>query len=201
MDGVWVVVPVKAFARAKARLAGALAPAERERLARWLARRTFDAIDGARRAPPGSVAVVSNEPEAVRLATERGWHVIADPGPDHSAAMRAAGRWVAARDGTALVTVATDLPLLRPSDLDALLALAAPRTLVLASDRSGRGTNAVAVAPPEFPFAFGPDSFRRHTEAARALGHTVRVLARSGLVADLDDPDDLELLARSGALM
>ena len=186
-----MVLPVKQMSLAKQRLATVLGAGARADLARWLAERTFDVVhrSGARR-----IAVVTSDPMARALAETRRWPIVPDPGIDHSAAMVAAASWVGLRGGATIATVATDLPLLEPDDVNALLSEAGRETLVIAPNASGRGTNAVVVSPPTFPFAFGPNSFDRHTRSARELGLQVKVLHRRGLAWDLDRPEELALL-------
>jgi 2-phospho-L-lactate guanylyltransferase len=62
---------------------------------------------------------------------------------------------------------------------------------VIAPDRHDKGTNALAMTPPDPDFfRFGPDSFHAHTEAAATRGMRLHVLRRPGLAHDLDTPDD-----------
>ena len=90
-----------------------------------------------------------------------------------------------------MIALATDLPLLTAADLRALVGEAEARTAVIAPDRDAMGTNAVAVAPPEFDFQFGPGSFARHVEEAKSRDLAVRVVRTRGLEFDLDLPADL----------
>ncbi len=92
-----------------------------------------------------------------------------------------------------VLALAADLPLLAPADVHALLRRAGPDRAVIAPDRLGLGTNAVA-APPGFPFTFGAPSFARHVALARAAGLTVIPLRTPGLAVDLDGPWDMDLL-------
>jgi 2-phospho-L-lactate guanylyltransferase len=55
------------------------------------------------------------------------------------------------------------------------------------------GTNAILCSPPTImPFAFGPDSFRRHLEAARGLGLEPRIVRSPGIGLDIDLHGDLQ---------
>jgi 2-phospho-L-lactate guanylyltransferase len=66
--------------------------------------------------------------------------------------------------------------------------------MTIVPSRDGKGTNALAVSPPDLiPFHFGDSSFEPHCAAARALGIEPRVLRLPGLGLDIDTPDDLAL--------
>ena len=73
-----ILIPCKAFARGKSRLAGVLAPGQRAALCQTLFRHTLaEALaTGAR------VAVVAEDTEVADLARTQGALVIADPGSD-----------------------------------------------------------------------------------------------------------------------
>jgi len=97
---------------------------------------------------------------------------------------------------------------MNPSELDALLA---PRTapvgpsapgatphpgeVVIIPDRHGTGTNGLMLAPPDAILpSFGPDSFERHSELARAAGVSCRVERPPSLLLDIDTGSDLAVL-------
>ena len=71
--------------------------------------------------------------------------------------------------------------------------------VVISPDGARSGTNALLTRPPDaLPFAFGPDSFEAHLEAARKRGLDVRVCERSHVAFDLDTAGDLARLEKSG---
>jgi 2-phospho-L-lactate guanylyltransferase len=91
-----------------------------------------------------------------------------------------------------LLVVNADLPLLEPDDLVALLQAAELSGCAIAPDRHGIGTNAVALGPDaDFAFAFGPASLEAHLASAPA---GVRLVRRTGLAFDLDTVEDVEAL-------
>lgn len=93
-------------------------------------------------------------------------------------------------DGGRLLVIHADLPALTPDDVTALLDDPAP--VVLATDRTGTGTNAVVLTPVahRFAFAFGAGSLQRHLDRAREQGLVAAVVRRDGTSADLDTPED-----------
>jgi len=88
-----------------------------------------------------------------------------------------------------LLALPGDLAKVTAADLDALVALADAEgggTVVLVTDRHGRGTNALLLAPPDvIDPRFGGDSFPAHTTAGEAVGATVVVLD-GPLAVDID---------------
>jgi len=179
-----VVIPVKAFAAAKVRLAPALTPVERAALARSMAGLVVAA------ASPLSVTIVCDDEEVVSWARDLGVAVEWTPGLGLDGAVEA-GVAAVARSGAERAVVAhADLPLAR--DLAGLLALG--EGVVLVPDRHDDGTN-VAVVPTsgEFRFAYGPGSFVRHQAEAARLGVPIAVVRDPRLGWDVDRPADLDL--------
>jgi 2-phospho-L-lactate guanylyltransferase len=193
---VWIVLAVKDSRKAKGRLAAALTPAGRQELALDLCRRTLDTVA---RAAARHVVVVTPDPVAAEMAQGYGFPVVEDTTRSQAAAVWQGAAWVAGQGAVAVATLATDLPLLAEDDVWLLQRQAAGGQVVLAPDRLGVGTNALAVTPPlALPFCFGRDSFRRHLRHARRRRLAVRVVRTPGLAIDLDDRQDLDLVGRLG---
>lgn len=177
-----VVVPVKSFARAKARLAPVLDEQARADLAQRMAERVLRAA--------GSIPVlVACDDDAVAAwATEHGAEVAWTPGTDLNGSVTAAVAILASR-GVARVTVAhADLPL--AVDLSLVVGT---RGIVAVPDRRDDGTNVLTVPTSiGFPFAYGPGSFARHRELANELGVEFIEVRPPDLTWDVDDPSDLD---------
>ena len=191
---VWAIVPVKPFNSAKSRLAPALAPAERQGFSRGLLEHTLDVLAQARGVD--RVLVVSRDSGPLTLARSRGAHTVTESGaPELNNALNRASRAAVALGARAVLILPIDLPLLCPADVERVLSLnGADRTVVIAPDRHGSGTNALVVRPPlMFAYAFGPDSYRQHHERAVAAGARVETCNLPGIALDVDDPDDLAL--------
>jgi 2-phospho-L-lactate guanylyltransferase len=184
---MWAVVPVKEFVHAKQRLAPALDVHARVALFAEMVERvlatllTVRGLDG--------VAVVTNEP---RLAAQ-GLRIIPDrEGRGQSAAVSQAARILMAEGVDGILTVPGDVPLATPEEIEHLLDVHERMTIV--PSRDGKGTNALAVSPPDLiKFHFGDASFVPHCAEARALGIEPRILRLPGLGLDVDTPDDLAL--------
>jgi coenzyme F420-0:L-glutamate ligase/coenzyme F420-1:gamma-L-glutamate ligase len=102
--------------------------------------------------------------------------------------------------GTVLLTVPGDLPCLTADELRRILEACGPApAAVFVPSRSGLGTNAACLAPPDaVPLRFGEPSFADHLAAARARGIEPVVLPLPGAGLDIDRPEDLDALRQAG---
>lgn len=176
-----VLVPVKAFGDAKARLAPALDPAARAELARTMATRVVGA------ALPLPVTVVCDDDGVAAWARALGAGVVSAPGRGLNGAV-ADGVAALAETGVARVVVAhADLPL-----ASGLADLAAGTGVTVVPDRHGDGTNVLVVpSGAGFRFAYGPGSSSAHVREAERLGLPVTVVRSDVLGWDVDVPADL----------
>lgn len=176
-----VLVPVKAFIGAKARLAPALDPATRAALARRMAERVLAA------AAPLPVAVVCDDAEVAAWARAHGATVVDEPGRGLNGAVAAGVAFLEAAGATEVVVAHADLPAAR--DLVAVTGFAG---ITLVPDRRRDGTNVVCVPSGSgFRFAYGAGSFRRHRAEAARSGLAWRVVDAPALAWDVDLPSDL----------
>ena len=182
---------MKELSRAKARLSPVLDDASRRALALALFR---DVLAAATACPAlDGVAVVSGDPDVLAHATDAGAEALVDAGGLNEA-LTAAGRTLAARSPNRLVMLAADLPFVDAAEIETVVR--ADDAVVIVASRDG-GTNALALAPGTLPFRFGPESARRHEEAAQAAGLRWRRLDLPSLAFDVDTPEDLEELRRA----
>jgi 2-phospho-L-lactate guanylyltransferase len=176
-----VLVPVKAFTDAKARLATVLGNSERERLARWTASRVLAA------AGELPTYVACDDEQVADWAVEHGAAVLWHPGVGLNAAVTDSVAELRHAGVTDVIVAHGDLP-----RAHSLAALSEQGTVTLVPDRHGDGTNVVALPTDlDFQFAYGPGSFQRHLASAIASGHSVRVRRDPLLAADIDTPADL----------
>ena len=181
-----ILIPVKAFQEAKRRLGPALSDPERIRLVRTMASQVVAAC------VPLPVAVVCDDQDVAKWASELGAAVMWEPGQGLNGAVRA-GVDRLARAGARWVTVAHgDLP--RAHDLGMLAPF---EGVTLVPDRRDDGTNVLRLpAGSGFRFAYGPGSFRTHRAEATRIGLPVRVLRKPDLAYDVDWPADVAELER-----
>lgn len=176
-----VLVPVKAFADAKARLASVLDDATRERLARWTAARVLAA------AGELPTYVACDDEHVAAWATEHGASILWHPGVGLNAAVNDSIAELRAAGVTDVIVAHGDLP-----RANSLAALVQPGTVTLVPDRHGDGTNVIAL-PTDMKFlvSYGPGSFQRHLASAIDAGLSVRVRRDPLLALDIDTPIDL----------
>ena len=181
------LVPVKALAEAKGRLAPEVGPLQR----RLLAIAMFEDVVAALQSVRGleRPVVVSPDREVWRRADAMGCRVVEEPAGagDLNGALAAAA---ATANGSGLLVVAADLPLASAAGLERVLAAATAPVAVVPS-HDGGGTNVLAWRDPaSFAPSFGPASAARHL----AVPGAVRV-DEPGLALDVDTADDLRLVA------
>lgn len=168
------IVPMKTPTLAKGRLSAALAPADRQSLAR----RMFDHVLAVlREAGISSIHVAGGE-------------------RDLNADVTAAAALVQSQGTTDLLLVMADLPYLAAADIAALIEAGRRSPVVIAEAKDG-GTNALLLRPPTvlgFAFATHRPSASFHAEAARQAGIEPVMLHRPGLSRDIDTPADLAQL-------
>lgn len=195
-----IAVPAKALARGKSRLAPVLEEAERRALSLAFLDRVLRACLAARGVAPGCIQIVSDGADALARARALGTAALAQSGRGLNRALEQARR-AAREDGVRiLIVLSGDLPFVVAGDVERLAAAAGPGVAVVAPDRAGRGTNALALpATADFRFRFGRDSAAAHAAEARRAGLRPVTLNTPGLAFDVDTPRDYaEFLARNG---
>jgi 2-phospho-L-lactate/phosphoenolpyruvate guanylyltransferase len=179
-------IPVKPFDQAKRRLSAALSPLERRHLGEQLARHTVEVAAEAGAVP----LVLSADDEVTDWARSQGIDVLLDEGSSLDQAAVAAQKQVLAA-GDAWMVVHADLPLLRPNDLEPVVAHLAAGGRAIAPSSDG-GTSLLGAPVPISP-SYGPGSFHRHLVR---LGPDARVFVTLGLALDLDTVSDLSAAMR-----
>ena len=182
----WLILPVKSIRHGKSRLAACLSASERCKLNRQLLARSLALAA----CFPGleCTIVVSRCDEVLEQARARGVLCVVELGRGLNSAVEEAMEHLPLRQTAATIVASCDLPLACEEDLRAL---AGSREVVIATDRTEEGTNALCIPPGEgFCFHYGVHSRRRHAEEARRRALPWRVLVRPRLAFDLDTPGD-----------
>ena len=176
-----VLLPVKAFRAAKARLAPHVQPGPRAALARWMATNVVESVR------PLPTFVACDDDEVARWAESLGATVVWGPDLGLNGAVDQGVATIAAAGFDHVVITHGDLPL--PA---ALRDLAVEGTVVIVPDRRADGTNVLArpVDAP-VPASYGGGSFERHLAAAMAAGCRVSVRRDPRLSIDVDTLADL----------
>lgn len=193
-----ILVPVKILADAKQRLSGILSAEERVALAQAMCEDVLQTLANCQNRR--SVAVVTSDSFASRLAARFKFDVIADANSGETSAIEMATAVCKARGARSTLVLPADIPLIDSAELQQIIESAPPDGTVLVPDAEGRGTNAALRSPGDlFPLRFGNDSFLPHQAAARATGLPCVILRLPGIARDIDRPQDLhQLSAASG---
>ncbi|MGH3651267.1 MAG: 2-phospho-L-lactate guanylyltransferase [Acidimicrobiia bacterium] len=185
-----VIIPVKSFRLGNQRLADAVDERSRARLGKALADHVADTVSSVGLVP----LVVTADPEVAEWSTRAGFPSLADPAQGLDAAADTGVDW-ALSTGSRWIVLHSDLPLVGPSDIEALTGPVSEGGSVIAPSADG-GTSAIGSEAP-VQFSFGVSSFHRHLLRMT----NPRVVARTGLLLDVDSPRDLEsaMATRRGA--
>ncbi|HLY36288.1 MAG TPA: 2-phospho-L-lactate guanylyltransferase [Candidatus Limnocylindria bacterium] len=193
-----LIVPHRGLEAAKTRLATVLTAGERGDLAAHLLRRVLRvagwAID--------DIVVISPSAALGELVEEAGAHLLVQRGMGLNEGLDQARAAAVAHGIETLVVLHGDLPELDVDDVEALVAaVPEPGGVAIAPDKTGSGTNGLALRPPDaIGFHFGPGSRAAHELAARDAGIAPVMVARPGLAFDLDTPEDLRGWLESGVM-
>jgi 2-phospho-L-lactate guanylyltransferase len=186
VQGAGVVVPIRAFALGKVRLADHLTADARAALAVRLAECVVTAAEDL------PVLIVSSDDDVRHWAAARALRVIDDPGSLDGAAM--IGRaWFAAAGAARVVIAHADLP--RVTTFRRVAGDGALPIVTLVPCHRDDGTPVLSLpAQGPFTFRYGSGSFREHAAEARRRGLAVRVVRDRDLAFDVDTADDLAQL-------
>jgi 2-phospho-L-lactate guanylyltransferase len=194
-----ILIPVKSFALAKARLAEILDADTREQLAICLAEIVCLESGGL------PVCIVCEDDDVASWAASKNLMISRNPGVGLNQSLQLAANWAASTGYSRISLVHSDLPFAKSigqacKDLSENQALLIP-------DSKLDGTNflsipACALRPDPskkpgrtgFVFSYGAGSFTRHMEQANQLYLSPLVRKESDLAFDLDTPQDWERL-------
>ena len=181
MNNYGVLLPIKSFDTAKARLASVLNPSERAALSRSLAEGVIRACAGV------SVWVICEDREVEQWALKLGTQVIHnDQGGLNNAAQT--GLNAIAKEGIEKVLI-THADLIFPEDL---LGLFQYDGIVLVPDRHNDGTNIIGLPSNiDYSFKYGTGSFEKHKAEAEKLSIPLNVITNTDFGFDIDNPNDL----------
>jgi 2-phospho-L-lactate/phosphoenolpyruvate guanylyltransferase len=192
---IWAIVPVKPLRRGKSRLAGLLSEQQRTSLNRYLLEHTLTVLNKISNIE--HTLVVSRDPAALALTRSMGGRTVLEDGaPQFNTALKRATIVARAQGARAVLILPADLPLVEPSDLEALLSQGlTPPVVVIASDRRLDGTNCLFINPAGLiDYSYGPGSFQRHCQRANESGAKLMVVNSERIGLDLDLPEDLEMV-------
>ena len=194
---LWAIVPVKPLMRGKSRLAKVLSIDERTDLNRHMLENTLKTLGKIREIE--QILVVSKDAAVLSLARDHGARTVLENGnPELNIALTRATVVARTYATRGVLILPVDLPLITTEDVTAMLnKIGEPPVVVVAPDRHRKGTNAMLVCPAGLiEYEYGPDSFEKHCQRARDVGARLEICELPSISLDLDEPEDLELLAQ-----
>lgn len=213
----FALVPVKRLEQSKSRLLTRLSDAARQALTLAMLEDLLEALQATRGL--SRIAVTTPDPLVAERAGAAGAEILMRPEPGLNAALEdGLARMTESAADAADVSDASDAADAADADReDALIvlgdvagAVAGDFERLLSAGAAGQapglwlapssdgGTSALLQRPARvLPCRFGPDSARRHREAAEAAGIPCHELALPSLAIDLDQPEDLAAFRRT----
>jgi 2-phospho-L-lactate guanylyltransferase len=143
--------------------------------------------------------VVTSYAPAIARATQAGFDVILETQQiSESESVDFASRTLQADGIDAVLRIPLDLPLITTQDVETIIAADSESpSCVIVPSRDGTGTNALLRRPPTlFRSYFGPGSFEKHVAESHLAGASLAILELPRIALDIDDPEDVEELAR-----
>jgi 2-phospho-L-lactate/phosphoenolpyruvate guanylyltransferase len=195
--GVWAIVPVKTFARAKQRLALVLSAEERARLAEVM---LCDVLEQLRALSQlEGILVVTADPLAAQIAGSFGARHIRDPLESGVNPAVARGLGAVPFVECPVAIIAADVPFATSTEIADALSRLEQHSVVLTPAETDGGTNLLALRRAGLiEPSFGEGSFARHREQARTLNLSCSIFRANGLGHDIDRAGDLLPPASSG---
>jgi 2-phospho-L-lactate guanylyltransferase len=182
-----IVLPVKSLDEAKTRLGPVLSPLER---AAFTLAMLEDVLDATSLLPGWETWVISPDQAVLEVAGRRGAEPIPEASPALLQAIRQAEGEAEGRGLDALAVLLPDTPLVTAAALTRAIHTLGP--VVVAPSVDETGTNLLLRRPPRAIDAwFGPDSYRKHLQAAAEADVPVAVVEHPELGFDVDAPEDI----------
>ena len=184
------ILPVKRLDRAKQRLSSDFDADQRTAIARALFE---DALELCVASDFLTWWVVSDDPEVLAIATERGLRTVEDAGTGLNDAVMIAVKVVMDAGADSLTVVPADIPLAFSGDLVDLLDTGATSDVVVVPSGRGGGTNALYLSPPGVvPPQFGDASLNAHLKIAEQQHVRCTILNLPRMALDIDTIEDVD---------
>jgi 2-phospho-L-lactate guanylyltransferase len=194
VKNIWAIVPIKPLNRSKSRLSTVLNIEQREALSLDMLERTLGILKQVEKI--SDILVVSRDTAALKQIRRFGVQTLQESGtPELNDSLTRATQFVGSWNASAVLIVASDIPLLQVGDIEGVIGMAGyPPTVVIATDRHRDGTNVMLVSPPGLmPYRYGVGSFHRHVEEVLAVGIEPTEFHSPTIELDVDTPEDFEL--------
>jgi len=195
---VLAIVPVKRLDNAKSRLSSLLTDDERKQFCLKMLEDVLRTVKSTRRIH--QTVVVSRDPAVLRIAEAFGVVYLKEGKTGLNEAVSEAIGWCVERRATSIIVLPADIPLVTPTDLSRMLSLGEKASMVICSSRSGKGTNALLLTPPNAsPTFYGSNSFQKHIQEALKRKISLRNFSSPRIALDVDTVEDLKEFVSTNA--
>ena len=193
---IWGVVPFRGAHMAKRRLEHALPQKTRSQLVLAMLDDVLEALTGATQLD--GVMLVSRSQEATDIARRWGITLFRESGNTLVEALIEASDMLAENyKARGVMIVPGDVPLITPSEVDAIVRVQGPVTIV--PDAHKVGTNALVCRPPNaFRYIFDGRSYHPHVQEAERMGFKAKTVILDSFGIDVDTVEDLAMVYSAG---
>jgi len=186
----FIIVPVKRLGMAKSRLSPLLSVDERKQFCLEMLKDVLTAIKAAKYIQ--QTIVTGKDKTALQIARDFGAIFFKESKLGLNQAVREVINWCLQMEALSVLILPADIPLVTSLDLNRIFVQQQSSGMIISSSRSGEGTNALLLAPPNvIPPSYGQRSFQRHIEKALALEINIHILRSSRVALDIDTVEDL----------
>ena len=186
----FVIIPVKGLDEAKSRLSPLLFDNERKEFCLKMLEDVLLAVKTMKGVQ--QTLVISIDPLVFRVAKSFGAVPFKESRLGFNQAVSEAISWSIQGGAGSVLILPADIPLVTATDLNKILSLGKKAAMVISPSRSGDGTNALFLTPPNaIPTFYGRHSFQRHIEEASTRGIRFRITRLRRIALDIDTREDL----------
>ena len=187
---VFTVIPVKKLDNAKSRLSQFLTAAERREFCLNMLEDVLNIVNSTKRI--NQTVVISNDLEVLRTTEKLDIAYLKEGKNGLNQAVSQAIDWCCKREASSILVLPIDIPLVKPVDLERMLALREKASMVISPSRNREGTNALLLTPPNvIPTSYGPQSFHRHLTEATNREVIFSRYESERVALDIDTVEDL----------
>jgi len=187
---VFAIVPVKKLDEAKSRLSSILSDSERREFCLEMLEDVLTTVKTTKCIR--RTVVVSIDPKVLQVAKRFDAVRLAESQPDLNQAVSEAIDWCVQNGAKSALVLPADIPSVKPRDLNKILSLGKGVAMVISPSRSGDGTNALLLTPPNtLPTFYGKHSFQLYIKEASKRSISFRTLKLPRIALDIDTLEDL----------
>lgn len=188
---IFAVIPVKKLNEAKSRLSPLLTNYERKE---FCLKMLEDVLNGVKSSKHISqIVVVSTDPTVRQTAKTFEAVFLKERKTGMNQAISEAIDWCIQKGATSVLILPADIPLIKSTDVDKIISLSERTSIVISPSKSGEGTNALLLTPPDVsPTFYGSRSFQKHIDEAQKRKISFFELRSSRISLDIDTVKDLK---------